>query len=569
MSNNNHNNDDDYEAIFSDVSAESKQEQDAAKVDKDLSKPSFSTNDAYVADIHQETKSTKFDADSFINIDEFSPEGPTDPDIADIDDGIFAPECKPNRASAKKSPALMISVVFLAVAGVAGYVFFVNPSVLNQSQDGVDFQDITVVPNPDVPADVVVEATPPVEDSVVQSVAEETLNTEVVTPQETPATDITKQDSPVVESNNPTEDVSSVTAEDVKQDETAQTPLPTNDFVAEGTTTPALPPSTPVTEPIAIAENNIAPAPVVAPEVPVAETVSVVPNVDPKVEQTAPTSQEQSKPTPQIPDIDKDAVAVTSQEEQKRLDDAKLDAYFDSPEGRMLEGIPAPSLDPNKGGGESIIIVNKKPSTRASKSSSNNHVIIETNDLSAPIISAERAFKLGRFEAAKEMYENLYRKNPKDPKVLLGRALTLQKMNDIGGAIASYEELLAVQPDNAQAIINMSGLMRKEFPAVALNKLLDLYQRYPSNPTVSAQLGVAYAESGNLEDAITYLGRSIALEPNNPLHYFNRAVILERIGKREEAIRSYEMALEVDAINNSGRSAIPRERIYDRLSAIR
>ena len=136
-------------------------------------------------------------------------------------------------------------------------------------------------------------------------------------------------------------------------------------------------------------------------------------------------------------------------------------------------------------------------------------------------------------------------------------------------AISAYEELLKLYPDNTDAIVNLSGLIRKQYPAVALNKLLDLQMKHPNNVAVTAQLGVAYADSGNYADALRYLGNAAAMDPKNALHFYNMAVISEKASKPDQAISYYEKALEIDSIYGEGYNIISRERIYDRLAQIR
>ncbi|HNS44633.1 MAG TPA: occlusion derived virus envelope protein 66, partial [Alphaproteobacteria bacterium] len=99
-------------------------------------------------------------------------------------------------------------------------------------------------------------------------------------------------------------------------------------------------------------------------------------------------------------------------------------------------------------------------------------------------------------------------------------------------------------------------------------KLLDLREKYPDNAAVAAQLGVAYADSGNLQDAYKYLSLASSIEPDNAQHYFNMAIIAERARDIPKAVSMYEKSLEVDAVHGSGRS-IPRDQIYDRLTRLR
>lgn len=282
-------------------------------------------------------------------------------------------------------------------------------------------------------------------------------------------------------------------------------------------------------------------------------------------------------------------VVVQSEDEKKAIASAKTNVYFDAPKGKMLKELPAPSLDAKRGKNESIIVVTKplkstpKKSEKYSSSQSSAsksyrddrsdytpvpNVTVENNALDSRVTAASRALKLGRFDAAQEMYDTLYNLNPRDGRVLMGRAVLFQRMGQTDRAISAYEELLNVDPDNAEAIVNLAGLVRKEHPAVALSKLIDMRQAHPNNPYVTAQLGVAYADSGNAEEALKYLGLAANLQPDNPKHYFNMAVVADRAGNIQKAVQYYEHALEVDAMYGDGRS-ISREKIYDRLSVLR
>lgn len=258
--------------------------------------------------------------------------------------------------------------------------------------------------------------------------------------------------------------------------------------------------------------------------------------------------------------------------------DEEENKIYDSPPGDLLAKMPAPSLNPQRGTNNSIIVVQKAGEAKAQtnnqvKQDEKNYsdatkVLIEATNLDRQLVAGGRAVKLGMYDAAAKIYDDLYRKNPRDVGILMGRAVLFQKTGERAQAIESYEAVLDIAPDNTEAIINLAGLIRKEQPAVALEKLLNLREKYPNNVAITAQLGVTYADAGNLVDAYKYLDLAASLEPRNPLHYFNQAVVADRAGDKDKAIGLYEKALEIDAIYGSGR-AIPRDQIYDRLSNLR
>ena len=192
----------------------------------------------------------------------------------------------------------------------------------------------------------------------------------------------------------------------------------------------------------------------------------------------------------------------------------------------------------------------------------------EAGSKKASLVAAERAMKLGRYAAALDMYNNLYQENKHDLNVVMGRAMALQKLNRDEEAVFVYEELLAQPPENINAKVNMLGLIGQRYPAVALQRLLDIREGNSYHVGVVAQIAVVQANLGRYNEALQYLGIASSMEPNNAGHIFNIAVIADKAGNKKEAIRYYEQALEVDTIYGGSRS-IPRDSIFERLANLR
>lgn len=186
----------------------------------------------------------------------------------------------------------------------------------------------------------------------------------------------------------------------------------------------------------------------------------------------------------------------------------------------------------------------------------------------AQLVAAKRAAALGRYESALEIYNSLYVKNSRDPRILSGKATILQKMDRFDDAIATYQELLDISPENLEARINMLGLMTELYPSVAFRNLVDLNKKHPDHVGIIAQMAVASARLGDFESALKYLGMASSMEPHNAGHLFNMAVISDRAGEVDLAVQYYEKALEVDSIYGAGRS-IPRTSVFERLAELR
>jgi len=255
-----------------------------------------------------------------------------------------------------------------------------------------------------------------------------------------------------------------------------------------------------------------------------------------------------------------DTAQAAPTEQSKPLIKSASDTYYDGGTGSTLPPVGGQNataglraVDPVLEPASQYVVVNKDRGA---------------SDYESMVVAAKRALKLKRYDSALEMYEQLYAKNKRDPRVLMGLAVAQQNSGLEDAALQTYDSLLALDKGNADAMLNMLGLLKKQYPAVALRRLTELQQEYPRNSMVAAQLGVTYADQGDYEQAFRYLGIASSIEPDNAQHLFNIAITADRVGKRKEAIKYYEKALEADAVYGSGRT-IPRETIYDRLSVLR
>ncbi len=199
-------------------------------------------------------------------------------------------------------------------------------------------------------------------------------------------------------------------------------------------------------------------------------------------------------------------------------------------------------------------------------------VIVDTehkaNSSEALLVSAQRAVKLGRYDAAMEMYNRLYVMNDRDPRILMGRAIVMQHLGQFDAAMQAYDEFLEIEEGNVDARVNMLGLLGTKYPAVALQRLEVLRGEYPSHAGVVAQLAVNYGQLGDFSSAILNLEMASSLEPRNAGHVFNMGIMADRSGDIKKAIKLYEQALEIDSIYGRSQS-IPRDAVYERLSKIR
>ena len=467
MSKNSQDEPDEYDAIFDGANADSAKDTTIEVSDGDV----LGESEYIDAEIDETAGFTK------VNNGEAA-----DDQDQDIDDGIFAP-ARRDKAEGKKSSSLMWAVSLLAFVGVGAFVYVSNPDILSKvtsnlasnlessdnlmlpnevaestsEEDTTQAVDHNVVLNLQVPDSAAI-----VPDAVVADTHHDVV-AEVPSPQvDAPASTVVAVPAEVGEaspsSDSPTADVVAENAATLDQSVT----VPAETLSVETPPVETLPVETPVAEPTPVAIDNTVAAtvpatePTVVPAIPdtnadVAATSSI-----PSYDVITPINEEEpveaeaspSNVAPSVvaaPTVDtpvapvvvakenvviasaqKTPTVTMSKEEKRALDNANLDKYFDSPNGKILKDIPAPSMNPRKGGNESIIVVNKKgQKTETQYSKPAGKVTIEATSLNAQLVSANRALKLGRYDAAKEMYDELYRLNPRDGQILAGRAVLL------------------------------------------------------------------------------------------------------------------------------------------------
>lgn len=106
------------------------------------------------------------------------------------------------------------------------------------------------------------------------------------------------------------------------------------------------------------------------------------------------------------------------------------------------------------------------------------------------------------YENARRDYETVLKRHPADYTSALGVALVLQKTHKVGEAVRRMEFLIVEHPDKAE-----------------------LY-------AVRASM---YGDLDNLSLALVDLNQAIKLEPNRPDYYLQRALVYERMGKKNQA----------------------------------
>ena len=130
-------------------------------------------------------------------------------------------------------------------------------------------------------------------------------------------------------------------------------------------------------------------------------------------------------------------------------------------------------------------------------------------------------------------------------KLRLEQGNILMADQDYNTAIASYDQALAIKPDDYQAWNNrgraMSDLGQKEAAIQSYDQALqskpDYYQAWYNR-------GIALSDLGQKEEAIASYDQALAIKPDDYQAWNNRGRAMSDLGQKEEAIQSYDQALQ-------------------------
>ncbi len=139
---------------------------------------------------------------------------------------------------------------------------------------------------------------------------------------------------------------------------------------------------------------------------------------------------------------------------------------------------------------------------------------------------ARRAAEEARGRAARMSADDWY-----------GLACELE-MSSVDDAVEAYERLLKLDPDHADAHVNLGRLLHeRRAPAAAEAHYRAALAIEPRHAVAAFNLGVALEDLGRVRDAIDAYERALDLAPDNADAHFNLAGLLEHRGDKAGAVR--------------------------------
>lgn len=182
------------------------------------------------------------------------------------------------------------------------------------------------------------------------------------------------------------------------------------------------------------------------------------------------------------------------------------------------------------------------------------------------VTAGYNALVRGDLGGALDRYDAALQDEPTSVMAQLGRSAALQKLGRLEEARMGYETVLRMDPNNRQALANLTSIFSASAPNEALSRLINLEREYPDFSPITAQIGLLYARMGSTEDALAYLRKAASASPETVMYQYNLAVLLDRVGRSEQAVVAYERVLagllSSGVGSNLSRSSIERRVRY-------
>jgi len=145
----------------------------------------------------------------------------------------------------------------------------------------------------------------------------------------------------------------------------------------------------------------------------------------------------------------------------------------------------------------------------------------------------------GQIEAAIQLYKQALSVEPNNTNTIFALGSLYHHMHQVDDAKKMYKKVLEVDPSHAKAINNYIALMSEDSPNIALKELRELEQSNPEYAPVLAQIGMIYAKLQRYQEGEIYLRRAIAAAPEIINYRFNLAVLYDKAGAYDAAVKLY------------------------------
>ncbi|HZW25256.1 MAG TPA: tetratricopeptide repeat protein [Gallionella sp.] len=164
--------------------------------------------------------------------------------------------------------------------------------------------------------------------------------------------------------------------------------------------------------------------------------------------------------------------------------------------------------------------------------------------------NAYLAYRSGKPEEARQLYQAMLAKDGRNTDALLGLAAIAQQNGDNLVAAQYFSRVLILDPRNAVANAGMSALNTEDDGNES--RLKTLLREQGDSTALHFALGNLFAGQSRWSEAQQAYFNACTLEPENAGFAYNLAVSLDHLGQADLAARYYRRALQLDAAHGAG-----------------
>ncbi|MFW5970371.1 MAG: tetratricopeptide repeat protein, partial [Halofilum sp. (in: g-proteobacteria)] len=192
-----------------------------------------------------------------------------------------------------------------------------------------------------------------------------------------------------------------------------------------------------------------------------------------------------------------------------------------------------------------------------------------TDDGRSPLAQAihdgYRALRRGDLMAAREHYREAVEIDSSNRDARLGAAAVAQRQGNAAAAIDHYRKVLKDHPRDPYARSGLASLESTGDPREVESELKTLLKQDPDAHALRYALGNLYAREDRWSQAQSAYFEAFRAAPKEADYAFNLAIALDRLGKRDAAVKYYDEALE---LAGDGSASFPLEAARRRLDSL-
>ena len=167
------------------------------------------------------------------------------------------------------------------------------------------------------------------------------------------------------------------------------------------------------------------------------------------------------------------------------------------------------------------------------------------NNINLRLNKASWNMLLEQWDYAKEEYDWILERDPKNVAALYYRAYIYEKQHKYKFARKDYETMLSIVPDHFNGQLGFALLCQKDMRySEAMDRINILIEQYPDSAVAYAARAGLEVERGLYEVAEYDFSEAMRLDPSCSDYILNRADIRLKMGKKKEAREDLDRAVQ-------------------------